>query len=399
MKRLIAALLALLLCFSCAAAQEEEDSSIASYYLPDGAQVFYLPMGEMPETVPDGLNPMYELMLDVTPRGDVYLIQMEGGHALASVSCVPVERDFTPEQLLALWPQIAQELSFDVLSVDSAPECAEVEEIRGLEMLHIRTSMTAGTEESPLVLEAECLAYCRNQSVTEVWCVYPEESAFKGDPELLRADRRAVKEFRESLLFPGSKAIKLESAPYTDPHGRFTAMVPADGLVIDSTSGAEAVEQARKLFIEANPEGADLVFDHFMEFVRDNHATLVFPAGMKGVMEICAVEAGGMAGFTPERLASVSDALASSMGDFHDLALCMDADERAWISDYEHALMGFWLRKAEMDMQLDLMVCTAGDWLYEVDVYSFEGDQDVRMLLHSFAGRGITYTPPVNGLE
>ena len=399
MKRFLTALLALMLCFSCAAAQEDTNSSIASYIMPDGAEVFYLPMGEVPQEVPAGLEPMYELMLDVTPRGDVYLVRMPKGHALASVSSVPVERSFTAAELCALWPQIAQDISFDVLSVDSDESCARVETIRGQEMLRIETAITAGTEESPLVLNAECFAFCEDRSVTEVWFLYPAEASFMGDPQLLQEDLKALSDFSGSLLFPGSSVTTLDGAEYADPKGRFSLISPADSTVIDSASTAEAVEEARQRFIAVNPEGADQVFAQLMTYVTDMGSALIFTADMQGMMEISADLAGNMSDFTADDLAALADSLAKSMSQTYDLAVCVDGDERVWISDQEHALMGFWLRMGEMDLQLDLMVCVYQGWLYEVDVYSFEGNQDARLLLHSCVSQQTTYTPPVNGLE
>lgn len=397
MKRILAALLALAGMFSCAAAQEM-DAPIASYVLPEDAQVFYLPMGEKPQSV-ETLEPMYELMLNPTMRGDVYVLQMPGGHALASVSCVQVGRSFTAEELLGLWPQIAQEISLDVLLVDGDAECAVVEEIQGIEMLHIQTEITVGEEDSPLKLYAESFAYCRDQSITEIWLVYPQPDAFSGDEQALREDVEALLQFEASLTFPGGEITLINGRPYEDVLGRFVMMVPAQGVVLDSTSDEKTIQEVRNRFAAANPAGADRAFEKLLSYVEDLNSVLIFTEDMQGVLEVSASPMEGLAGMQPEELALMGPALQESMARDYDLALCMADDQRTFISGQDHALMGYWLRTEELDLQLDLMICVCEGWLYEVDVYTVEGNQDMRSTLHAFTSQSLVYTPPVNGLE
>ena len=96
----------------------------------------------------------------------------------------------------------------------------------------------------------------------------------------------------------------------------------------------------------------------------------------------------------------MSGSIQEMMAQDYDVAVCMEPDERTVISGVEHALMGYWLRMGELDLYLDLMVCVQeDDWIYEVDLYAAEGDQDTRMALHAFVAQSLVYTPPVNGLE
>lgn len=397
MKRLFAALAAIGLLFSCALAQEEAPP-IASYVMPDGAQVFYLPAGEAPESV-EGLEGMYELMMNTSMMGDVYLLQMEGGHAMASVSCMPVGRDFTAQELQALWPQIAQDISFEALGVNSAAECAAVETLHDQEMLHIQTEITVGAEENPLLLKAEALAFCQDRAVTEIWLVHPDEAAFAGDAAVLEKDLQSLQAFEDSLFFPGENVMFLGGLPYEDRLGRFSMIVPADGVVIDSATAEEAIEETRALFIQANPAGADAVFEKLLGYVRDLDSVLVFSGDMQGVIEVSATEAQELDGMKPEELVLMAQSIQQNMAEEYDVAAFMGTDQNMWLSDQEHAFMGYWLRMGEMDLLLDLMVCVHGGWLYEVDVYAAEANQDVRTTLHAYTSQSIVYTPPVNGLE
>ena len=396
MRHILACLLALGLLFSCAVAQE--GGTIASYVMPEGAQLFYLPMGEAPEAV-EGLEPMYELMMDATLAGNVYLLQMPGGHALASVSCIPVKRGFTAQELLDLWPQIAQEISLDVVWVDGSEACAAVETLRGIEKLRIRTEIVVGEESAPIRLSAEALAFCQDQAITEIWLVHPLEEGFAGDQEMLKADVQALEEFKSSLTFPGGDVQLLSGVPYQDQQGRFEMIMPADGVVIDASTADEAIEETRSRFVQANPEGAERIFERLLGYVYETDSVLIFTGDMQGVIEVSATRMEELSGMKPDQLSMMAEAIEESMAQEYDLAVLMTVGERMWISNQEHALLGYWLRAGETDMQLDLMICVCDGWLYEVDVYAAEGDQEVRGTLHAYASQSMVYTPPVNALE
>ena len=93
LKRLLALIL---ICLSLASAAYAQDGSFATYQLPQGAQACYIT--QMQELdVPEGLEPMYNLMQHATLQGDIYLIRMPNGRALVSVGCSPVEEELSAQ--------------------------------------------------------------------------------------------------------------------------------------------------------------------------------------------------------------------------------------------------------------------------------------------------------------
>lgn len=396
MRRLIAVLLALLMISSWAFASQ--DAPIASYGLPEGAEVFYLTQAsEMP--VPQGLEGMYALMGRAAQRGDVYLIRMGAGRALASVSCTPVYNDVTAQDMLALWPQIALGIEAEGADVDESATEAAVETLCGIEMLHVTTRIGV----DGLWMEAEAMAFCRDQELTECWALCPENGLYAGDTaessELSR-DRRDLKLFMDSLSFPETWDEMPMGVPYTDRDGRFVMAIPDDAVVIDIHSTEDEVAAARARYIECNPEGAAHAFDDFMQDVKEERNVLIFTADMQGVIQIFASQEEDFRGATPEQLCMLAGAIERTLGERFDLAACLANDERVEISGLEHALLGYWIRSGELDLMLDIMASVIeDDWLYEVDIYASEGNQNMRTVLHSFVRQTMIYTPPQNGLS
>lgn len=387
MKRLLALLFALTLLFSCAQAQQ--DAAIATYVMPEDAQVFYLPYGEAPQPV-EGLEAMYALMQGEALVGDLYVLQMANGRALASISCIPAKRDFTAQQLLDMWPQIARHIESDAAYIDDDPSCAAVEECFGVEVLHIRTRIGAGDEAAPLMLSAEGFAFCQSGSFTEIWAVYPQEALYAEDVQKARElseDKIDLQEFLASVSLTALDSVLLSGVPYQDGKGCFQMMIPADSVMLTPQSTQTQRDAVRESFIQSQPEGADRAFDRFMQRMEEAQSTFIFTQDMQGMIEIAA----GREAHSGEMKKTLAQA--------YDLSMCMEPDERTVISGEEHVLTGYWLRMGELDLQLDHMVCTLEDgWRYEVSVYSAEGAQDVRAALHAFV-QSLLYTPPINGLE
>ena len=102
----------------------------------------------------------------------------------------------------------------------------------------------------------------------------------------------------------------------------------------------------------------------------------------------------------PEGLDSLAPTLQAMLALDYDLAALMESGQRVSISSLDHAAMGYWLRMGEMDLQLDLFICVHPEnWMYEVDVFTAEGDQQLRSELHAFVKQTLVYTPPVNALD
>ena len=397
LKRCLAAVLCLWMLFSCALAQED---LLASYMLPEGAEVFYLPMGEAPE-VPEGLETMYALMQPHQYKGDLYLIQMQNGLALFSISGMLAAHEMTAEELLALWPRIAADLALEngVVSVDNAPECAQVEALGGMQVLSVRTRLAC---EDGLALMAECFAFCAGGGVTEMWAVYPDPEAPANAHMLaqLESDLADLAQLMDSLVFPGGSTKLLQGENYADPKGRFQMVIPAGSTVLTGDSTDEEIASLRARFVENNPEGADRMFDRFVRQLKAVDTTLVFTGDMQGVLRVTATPEQCLTGVQPEGLVTLAPTFQEVFEKEFDLSFCLEDDQRATISGEEHALLGYWLRMGEMDLQLDLMLCIhPASWMYEVDIYTAEGNQDVRSDLYAFASQSLIYTPPVNALE
>lgn len=395
MKRWLAALLALLLMHSCALAQGERP--IALYELPDGAQVRFLSeAGEF--FPPEGMDAMYELMNDASWLGNVYLIQMAGGYAMASVSCREVANPLTAEELLSLWPRIAADLSFRVEAVDSSPECAAVERCFGMEMLHIRTPLTL---RGGLCVEAEGFAFCRDNEITEIWAVAPPEDALGASMQVrIQNDREDLAFFIQSLEFPESTDQLVEGEPYESPDGAYRLMIPAGASVLTADSTQEEISAVREQYVSRNSEGAAHVFDTLMEDLSQTGASLIFTQDMQGVVELSANRSDSLSGVTTADLGSLNAAILDQLQTDYEIALCMESGDFITIDGRDHAFMDFWVRHEDMNLQLDLMACVCEEgWLYEADVFVSEGDQALRALLHACIAQTLQYTPPVNGLD
>lgn len=396
MKRWLAALIALLLIHTCALAQ---DRPIALYELPDGAQVRFLSeAGDL--VIPEGMEALYTLMNNATWEGNVYLIRMKNGYGMASVSCREMDRSLTAEELLELWPRIMASIAREAQAVDEEGVYASAEECFGHPMLHVRVPMTL---YGGLRVDAEGFAFMRGNEITEVWSAIPQEETFAEDqPEhaLLQSDREDLSFFVQSLDFPDGTEWIVDGRPYEAGDGSYRLMIPADAVVLTVKTPTDEVAAVRERFIELNPEGASSVFDAMMSNMYQTGATFIFTEDMQGAMELFSAREEGLKGATPEGLSRLAPIIEDSLKERYELAVCMDPDARTIIDSREHALMGYWLRQGDMDVQLDLMVCVHEDnWMYEVDVFSAEGNQEVRALLHAYVAQTLQYTPPVNGLE
>lgn len=396
MKKWLAALLALLLVYSCALAQ---DRPIALYELPEGAEVRFLSeAGDL--VIPEGMETLYAMMNNAAWVGNVYLIRMPNGYGIASVSCRETTRNLSAQELLELWPRIAAEIALEAEWVDASAECAKAETCFEKEMLHIETSITL---KGGLQTDAEGFAFCRDGEMTEIWAVLPKADAFPADDPvraLIESDREAMDFFVNSLAFPDSLEDVMGGRPYEAENGSYRLLIPADAEVITVKTSQDDIARVRERFIELNPEGADRAFDAMMANMYQTGADFIFTEDMKGVMEIYAGDAGELKGAKPENLSRMAPIIEKSLKERYDLAVCMEPDAKTVVNDREHALMGYWLRQGEMDLQLDLMVCVhEAGWMYEVDVFAAEGDQDVRALLHAYVMQTMQYTPPENALE
>lgn len=401
MKRFFAALVALCLLLGSALAEEATSASpIATYTLPRGAEALHLWDSGVWE-IPEGLEEMYRLMQTADMYGDVYLVRMPHGRAMVSVSCMKPDHLRTAQELQALWPQIAQNIAREGVSVNADASCAAVEERFGFEALRIRTTIGLGEPGTGMQLDAEGIAFMRGDELLEVWAVAPEEGSYAaGEPaaQELAADRADMAAFMQSLSFTNLESMAAEGVPYTDPDGRFALVLPAGCTVITRQSAQEEIDRARQAYVDAHGDGAEAFFNEYMSDVVTQHVTLVISEDQQLAAEIFASQEESFRDITADQLAMLAQPIQQSLAEKFDAALLLTADQTV-ISGSRHAWLGYWLREEALNVQLDVMAAVLEDaWLYEVDLFTHGNDQDQRSLWYMFVSQTMQYTPLSNAL-
>ena len=400
MKRFLALLAAFVLMLGCA--QAASTAPIASYKLPKGAQAVHLWDSGAWE-IPAGLEGMYTLMQTAEMFGDVYLVRMPNGRAIVSVSVMKPDQHHTAAEMLALWPQIAQNIAKEGVSVDASESCATVETLFGFDALHIQTTITLGEWGSGMVLNAEGIAFPRGDELLEVWAVSPDASTYAADDPAakeLAADAEAMDAFVQSLSFTNLDAMAVDGVPYVDPEGRFGLVIPVGSTVLTAQSTQEEIAQVREKYLAVHEAGADKLFDEYMTDMITMNVTVIFAENYHVVAEIFAAQEEEFRDVTDEQLAALAQPIQQNLSEKFDVVLPLNVDDRALISGHKHAWLNYWMRSGDADVQLDVLAAVLEDaWLYEVDLYTHNGNQEQRMLWHSFITQTLRYTPLVNALD
>ncbi|MBR6572017.1 MAG: hypothetical protein IKK75_16340 [Clostridia bacterium] len=399
MKRMLALLLALVMMLGCAQAETIQTESIATYILPTGAEALHV-WNTAVWDAPEGLEEMYGLMVTAEYQDDLYLARMKNGMALVSVSCMKPRMERTTEELLAMWPEIAQSIAREGVAVDADESCAVVETVFGHEALHIRTTIWL---ENEMELSAEGVAFFRGGELMEVWAVAPVEGSYAQDEQAaqqLASDRKDMVSFWQSLDFDDEGALTVNAQPFVDPDGRFLLAVPAGCAILNRHSAQEQIDQAREYYVAAHPEGADKLFDEYMKDITEQNVTVFISDDQQVVAEIFASREEAFAGMTADQLKLLAQPIRESLAERFDVAMLLDAEERAVVNGHEHAWLDYWLRSGETDVQLDVIAAVLDDaWLYEIDIYTHDGNQELRTLWYMYITQSILYTPLENALE
>jgi len=400
MKRFFAALLALCLLCGSALAEGVSSAPIATYTLPRGAEAVHLWESGVWD-IPEGLEEMYRLMQTAELYGDVYLVRMPYGRAMVSVSCMRPDNLRTAEELKALWPQIAQGIAQEGVSVNADESCATVETLYGFEALHIQTTIGLGEPGTGVQLDAEGMAFMRGEELLEVWAVAPVEGSYTDaqTAEELAADRTDMGAFMQSLSFTDLESMAVKGVPYMDPDGRFALVLPTGCTVITRSSTQEEVNKARQNYLDAHGEGAETFFDEYMTDVTEQHVTLVISEDHQLVAQFFASQEENFRDITADQLAQLAQPIQQTLSEKFDAALLLSAEEQSIISGKRHAWLGYWLRAGEMDVQLDVLAAVLDNaWLYEVDLYTHGNDQQQRSLWYTLITQTMQYTPLTNAL-
>ncbi len=399
LKRFAALLMALMLFVSGAVAENISATPIATYTLPIGAEALQLMDSDL-WTPPEGLEQMYTLMQNADPYGHVYLIRMKNGNALVSVSCTTAVNDRTVHDLQQMWPQIAQSIANEGAAVDASESCATVQTLYGFEALSIDTSIWL---ENGTALDANGTAFYRGEELLEVWAVAPAEGSYAANETReaqLRSDRADMQAFLNSLNFKTGKADALNGFAFSDPDGRFITFAPEGCTVLTPHSTQEEIENARQAYVAAHPNGGEKLFAEYVKDVTEEQTVVFIAADQQSVAEIYASQLETFRDVTVEQLRSLSEPIRQSLAERFGIALLLSTSERAVISGYEHSFLTYWLRTDDVNVQLDVMAVVLEDaWLYEIDIYTHEGERDLRTLWHTYFEQSTVYTPLVNGLE
>ena len=397
MKRFLALLAALVMLAGVAFAQDVSAAPIASYVLPVGAEALHLRDTTLWD-IPEGLELMYALMQHADPNGNVYLARMANGRALVSVACSTPKTRHTAQELKEMWLDIAKTIAAQGVTLEGGDECAVVEECFGFEALRIKTTIWLAND---IALNAVGTAFYRGDELLEVWAVAPVAGTYTGEEEAeWQKDCADMVAFLDSLNFVNNESDKMEGVAYFDPDGRFALLIPKDCTVITRHSTQQEVEAARAAYVAAHEDGAQKMFDEYMENVTDENVVLLIAGDQSAVVEVFASQTEDFRDVTPDQLRQLAVPIRQSLAERFDIALLLSADQRAVISGKEHAHLTYWLRSGEVNTQLDILAAVLDDaWLYEVDLYVHDGDQNVRSLWQRYLVQSTVYTPLVNALD
>ena len=383
-KRAALWLVIFLMLLTCAHAQEPQ--------LPDG--VVMLPVFQAGQfDIPEGLEPMYELMRQTSSPMDVYLARMPHGRALLSLSYAQVERDYTADELLAKWPEAQERLRAEVVHLgDSEATISD----NGVERSFYAQAELVVGGETTLTLQAECAAMCVDGILMELWAVYPAQPIYLYDEAAAMELEEDCAVLASMMYAPGGTVDGKPVVPtvsWADPEGRFEMLIPVGSSMITAKTPMDEVAAVRDAFIAANEEGAANTFDQIMKNVYEQQVVLMVTEDAKGLIEIGCIQEPSFSGATPDMLCSLAEPIRQSLAERFGLAMTLVSDGRQIIDEKEHSLLTYWVRSGECDFQLDVMAVVVGeDWLCEADVYTVDGDQQLRQVLHALVAQHLHYT-------
>ena len=400
-KRFLALLAALLLPLAACAGEASSSDAIVLYTLAPGAEA--LPLWEAAAwQPPEGLEQMYALMQNARSYGDVYLVRMPSGRALASVSWMETQKPCSAKELLRLWPQIAQNIAQKGVMVDDSQSCARMQTLYGFDALCIQTTIDSVGPGAPR-LNAVGIAFSLDTLLVELWTLAPEQQTYAPQEQAaqeLAGDLAAMEAFMRSLSFPGEQPAVMEGVPYADPDGRFSLTLPRGCTVITPSSASGEVERAREAYVAAHEAGADALFSEYLNDVRTQNVTLILAPDQQTAVEIFASQEESFRDVTVERLLMLAKPICQTLAQKFDAAYLLSGSEETQISGIGHSWLIYWLRSGEADAQLDVLAAVLDDaWLYEVDVFTHNGNQEQRTLWHTYLTQTLRYTPLVNALD
>lgn len=366
MKRMLTVWLALLAALLPLRAQGEE----WEITLPQGAQLCALEDAASLEA-PEGLEPMYALMREGQSDSQVWVARMPHGRALASISRTDMGSEGSAQELLALWPRLAQALAPEALYVDEDESCAKIETRYGRQALVVHTSVVLDGD-GMLMVELSGTAFYVGTELVEIWTACPAGPGYLYDDEARKEynlDRTYLSAYLGGLTFEET-ATEGRAGTYEDPSGFFSIDLSAGFTVLDSASAQEDVQAAREAFCGLNAQGADALFDVWLADL--DTSTLLLSAD--GSVAAQVIMQPGFPPFDLAELQAMSAEVEALLNTRFDEVTPLLTDGVAEVCGLSHANMGFWLRKGECGLYLDILATVdASNILREVDIFLVDG--------------------------
>ena len=272
----------------------------------------------------------------------------------------------------------------------------------GFEALEITVTLEAPYTGE--VYDAEGVVFWRGKELLEVWAICPAADTYAQDEAAaaeLASDRADMEAFVGSLNFSAEQSSEaVRGVTFTDPDGRFSVMVPADCTILTQHSGQQEIDRAREAYLAAHPDGGEGLFNEYLSDIGEQQVVVFISADQQLVAEVFAAQEEDFRDVTPDQLRTLANPIAQSLADRFDVALLLDDSETVSLSGHDHAALTYWVREGDANVQLDVLAAVLDDaWLYEVDLYTHNGEQDIRSLWSLFIRYTIDYTPLVNGVE
>ena len=205
----------------------------------------------------------------------------------------------------------------------------------------------------------------------------------------MRTDKIAAIIDRQRHYFNSGATLPVEN--------RIAALKKLRKALIDHE---EEIAKAREAYLAANPAGAETAFNEYVDDIVNQRVTVILTKDMQGVLEIFASQEENFRDATPEMLSTLGKPIESSLAERFGTALLLSANGTETLSGHEHAWLGYWLRAEELNLQMDILAAVLPDaWLYEVDIITAGGNQELRAMLYMFAAQTLHYTPLTNALD
>lgn len=362
-RRILSFLLILMLLLPCACAEEH----MFSFLPQEGVEQRMLGDGTQFE-VPAGLDALYRLFSHGDASASVCIFRMPNGRALVSVSCMPLPKAATTEELYAAKDEIATGLAVSMGETLSAPPQFRLEDFCGLQAM-AADLVLQGDNNMPLT--AKSLLFCRGNELVEVWWAHPGKLAYAFDPKAekeLTADLKTLQKLVDSFLFETSEFASIPHMNITADNGLFRISAPLDTIVINAGTDSDTVARALARFSEL-PGGSEC-FNLWYEDVLKNDSWLLLSPEYGLGAQISVATDENYQGLTLDDFDGLDIRILNGRlkGRYRQAQVSAEA-ERVLLDGMEHCWFTYDLEHAGMEMLSYIFCAVADGTAYELDIY------------------------------